>query len=170
MSVLSRLARLVSSLCHVPGRVPPQVGRSIVIPGGPGSLCCAWCPGSLGSASRARSPPRGLLLASHTSGPARVPVPPCRRPLPVALVAPPWSTSGPFRQGLSRGPARPLCLSPPSPPGPVESREPRAAASRSTAQTARKGEASSFRRRSGTAQEGQESATHAAAHQAFDVA
>ena len=27
--------------CHVPGRVPPHFGSSVVLPGG---LCCAWCP------------------------------------------------------------------------------------------------------------------------------
>ena len=84
MSVLSRFARLVS---------PPQVGRSVVLPGGPGSLCCAWCPGFPGGATGARHPDplHGSCPSPRTpSSPLTVPFPPAqgrsRRPRGSILV------------------------------------------------------------------------------------
>ena len=49
-----------------------------------------------------RSLPRGLLLASRTSDPARAPALPCPRPLPVVFAAPSCSISVAPRVSLSR--------------------------------------------------------------------
>ena len=108
MFVLSRFARLVSSLGHVPGRVPPQVGRAAVLPGHLGSRCCV-----------SRLSWRRLRNLWSRSLPRGLPSP--RAPAPLALplsLAQGRSRSssrlhldrsawphGPFRQELSRGPA-----------------------------------------------------------------
>ena len=129
MSVLSRFARLVSSLGHVPGQVPWPLSGPPWRPWKPLLRMVSrlfrrrhWSPWT-------RSPPRVLPLASHTFVPARGPGPPSPGPLSVALVAPSWSTSAAprafpsralscsvssCRHWLSRGPAArsPLAATP----------------------------------------------------------